>query len=104
MVTDEIKRITELEQQLRAEAEEAAAADRQRLIVAQKQGQELLAQAKQQAQQRSHQLLRQAEQEGEARREVLQQQTRADCEALRAQARSRMELAAAEIVRRVVGR
>lgn len=104
MVTDEIKRITELEQQLRTEAEEAAAADKQRLTVAQKQGQELLAQAKLQAQQRSRQLLHQAEQEAGARQEELRQQTRADCEALREQARSRMEQAAAEIVRRVVER
>lgn len=104
MVTDEIKRITELEQQLRIEAESAAAADKQRLAAAQKQGQELLAQAKQQAQQNSRQLLWQAEQEAEARQETLRLQTRADCDALREKARSHMEQAAAEIVRRVVER
>lgn len=102
MAVEAIQAVTALEEQVKKQKEAAAAQNKQRLLEAQRAARLLVEQSRQQAEGEARQKMTQAEaQAAEWTREVLSQAGR-DCEALKAEARSRLDQAAAFLAEKVV--
>ena len=95
MVTDEIQKVTELEQEVKQKKENAAAQNKQRVSQAQRAARLAVEQARQQAE-------TDAEAQARAWAQDVLEQARQGCEARKAQMRSRLDEAAAFLVEKVV--
>ena len=102
MAMEAIQAVTALEEEIRKQKEGTAAQNTQRLLEAQRAARLLVEQSRQQAEGEAKEQMAQAEaQAGEWTREVLRQAER-DCEAQKAQARGRLDQAAAFLAEKVV--
>ena len=95
MVTDEIQKVTELEQEVKQKKENAAAQNKQRVSQAQRAARLAVEQARQQAE-------TEAGAQARAWAQDVLEQARQGCEARKAQMRSRLDEAAAFLVEKVV--
>lgn len=102
MVTDEIQKVTELEQEVKLKKENAAAQNKQRVSQAQRAARLAVEQARQQAETEAGAMMAEAEAQARAWAQDVLEQARQGCEARKAQMRSRLDEAAAFLVEKVV--
>ena len=102
MVTDEIQKVTELEQEVKQKKENAAAQNKQRVSQAQRAARLAVEQARQQAETEAGGMMAEAEAQARAWAQDVLEQARQGCEARKAQMRSRLDEAAAFLVEKVV--
>lgn len=102
MVTDEIQKVTELEEEVKSQKEAVAVQNKQRVAQAQRTARLAVEQARQQAETEAGAMMTQAETQAQAWTQSVLEQARKDCEALKAQMRSRLDEAAAFLIKKVV--
>ncbi len=91
MVTDEIQKVTELEQEVKQKKENAAAQNKQRVSQAQRAARLAVEQARQQAETEAGAMMAEAEAQARAWAQDVLEQARQGCEARKAQMRSRLD-------------
>lgn len=102
MAVEEIKKVAQLEQDMKQRKETAAAEGKQRVLEAQRLARRQLEESRQEAEIQSRKMMEQAEaQAAQWTLEVLKDATQ-ECEAFKQKARGRLDQAAAFIVERVV--
>lgn len=102
MALEDIRKVTQAEQEGQQLREQAAAAARQTAAQAEREGRQLVEDARRNAEERARQLLVEAEQEAAARTARVLDEARQECDELIRTARTRLDKAAALIAERVV--
>ena len=102
MALEAIKQVTQAEQEVQRYKEEAAAAARQVVADAERDGRQLLEDSRRQAQAEAKQQLARAEEEAAGHTRAVLEQAGQDCDRLRQAARQRLDRAAELIMERVV--
>lgn len=104
MAVEAIQKVTEIEQEARQRQEAAAAEAKQRVMMAQRAGQRLLEDTHLTVEGEVKQMMADAEAQAASWTQQVLAQAREECEEMKAQARTRLDQAAARIVERVVNR
>ena len=102
MALDDIRKVTQAEQEGQQLREQAAAAARQTAAQAEREGRQLLEDARNDAYAKAKDLMEQAEQDAAARTARVLDEARQDCDELIRAARANLDKAAALIAERVV--
>ena len=104
MAVEAIQKVTQVEAEADRRKEEAMAESKQKLLVAQRAAQRLLADSRTEAENEARQMLVQTEEEAAKATQKVLEQAKLDCEKWKRTARTRLDQAARAIVEKVVNR
>ena len=104
MAVEAIQKVTQVEAEADRRKEEAMAESKQKLLVAQRAAQRLLADSRTEAENEARQMLVQTEEEAAKATQKVLEQAKLDCEQWKRTARTRLNQAARTIVEKVVNR
>lgn len=102
MALEAIGKVTELERNIQKQREDAAAESKQRIQAAQRAGQQLLDESRQQAEAEVRNMMAQAEKKAAEQAKEIMAEAQRSCEALKSSARKKLDQAAALVVKKVV--
>ena len=104
MAVEAIQKVTQVEAEADRRKEEAMAESKQKLLVAQRAAQRLLADSRTEAENEARQMLVKTEEEAAKATQKVLEQDKLDCEQWKRTARTRLDQAARAIVEKVVNR